>query len=166
VSRRVDHANDYAWFHPRRSKDIVIGAMVAYEPRRLAELQELYDLLDPTLPALQRQRVKLALRAPGVTILAALDPKTDRLVGIATLVTAPTLPRMRAWAEDLVVHPEFRGRRIGEALMDECAALASEAGALMMEGTVHPTRTSALALHRRAGWEIGSSVAVRRHLQK
>jgi GNAT superfamily N-acetyltransferase len=113
---------------------------------------------------LEPEAAERAVRAAGVSVFAAVDPTQDRLIGTATLVLAPTLARTRAWAEDLVVHPEFRGRRIAEALMDACAEAALEAGAQTMEGTVHPTRASAIALHRRAGWEFGSSLTVRRHL--
>jgi GNAT superfamily N-acetyltransferase len=153
-----------AWFEPRDGDQVVVGVVVAVPPERLAELRELYELLDPAFQRLELEEVERALRAPGVTVFGAVDRATERLIGVATLITAPTFPRMRAWAEDLVVHPDFRGRRVGAALMDACADVAAAAGARTMEGTVHPTRTSALTLHRRAGWEFGSSVVVRRHL--
>lgn len=143
---------------------ISIGVLLALSESRLAELQELYDLLDATLPRLEFGPAERALRAPGVTVFAAVDRATNRIVGVATLVTASTVPRMRAWAEDLVVHPDFRRRGIAEALMDTCAEAATDSGARLMEGTVHPTRTAAIALHTRAGWDIGSSLTAKRHL--
>jgi GNAT superfamily N-acetyltransferase len=153
------------WDERRRLADgISIGVLLALPENRLAELQELYDLLDATLPRLELGLTERALRAPGVMVFAAVERASGRVVGVATLVTAPTLSCMRAWAEDLVVHPDFRGRRIAEALMDACAEAAAETGAQTMEGTVHPTRTAAIALHKRAGWEFGSSLTVRRHL--
>jgi len=153
------------WDERRRLADgISVGVLHALRESRLAELQQLYELLDVTLPRLELGPAERTLRAPGVTVFAAVECASGRVVGVATLVTAPTLPRMRAWAEDLVVHPDFRGRRIAEALMDACAEAAAAAGARTMEGTVHPTRTAAIALHTRAGWEFGSSLTVRRHL--
>ena len=148
----------------RLAAGISIGVLVALPENRLTELQELYDLLDSTLARLEPKLAERVFRTPGVTVFAAIQRATGRVIGVATLVTAPTLPRMRAWAEDLVVHPDFRGRRIAEALMDECAEAARETGAHTMEGTVHPTRTAAIALHKRAGWEFGSSLHVKRHL--
>jgi GNAT superfamily N-acetyltransferase len=153
------------WDERRRVADgISIGVLLVLSESRLAELQQLYTLLDAGLPQLEFGPTERALRAPGVTVFAAVERATDRIVGVATLVTAPTLPRMRAWAEDLVVHPEFRRRGIAEALMDICAEAATDVGARVMEGTVHPTRTAAIALHTRAGWEIGSSLTAQRHL--
>lgn len=148
----------------RSEHGISIGAMIALHRDGLDEVQELYDQLDATLPRLQFGTVQHALTTPGVTVFAAIEDATGRVVGVTTLVAAPTLPRMRAWAEDLVVHPDFRGRKIAEALMDACAEVAAEAGARTMEGTVHPTRTAAIALHKRAGWEFGPSLVVCRHL--
>jgi GNAT superfamily N-acetyltransferase len=146
----------------RESHGVVIASVVELPPDRLAELQALYELLDPALPPLEHELVERALRAPGVTVFAAVDPPSRRLAGVVTLVTARTVARTRAWAEDLVVHPEFRGRGVGEALITACAEAAASLGAQAIDGTVHPARTSAVALYRRTGWEFNSSLAVRR----
>jgi GNAT superfamily N-acetyltransferase len=148
----------------RETHGIVIGAIGALPADRLGELIALYELLDPALPRLDREAAERALSAPGVTVFAAVDPTTQRLMGVATLITAPTLTRTRAWAEDLVVHPDFRGRGAGEALMDACAEAAAATGARSIDGTVHPDRTSAVSLYRRTGWEFSTSLAVRRHM--
>lgn len=148
----------------RFANGISIGVLRALPEHRLAEIQALYDFLDATLPRLDHQMTERAMLAPGVSVFAAVESATGRILGVATLVIARTLPRMRAWAEDLVVHPDFRGRRIAEALMDACAEAAANAGAEAMEGTVHPTRTAAIALHKRAGWEFDYTRTVRRHL--
>lgn len=143
---------------------LLVGVLDALPAERLAELVELYGLLDPDLPRLERAGAERALNAPGVTVFAALDPVTQRLAGLVTVVTAPTPARTRAWAEDLVVHPDFRGRGVGEALMAACAQAAAEAGAESIDGTVHPSRTAAVSLYRRIGWEFSPSLAVRRRL--
>lgn len=153
------------WLHAERDHGgVVIAAVVALPPDRLSELQALYELLDPALPPLERERVERALETPGVTVFAAVDPLTRRLAGVVTLVTARTVARTRAWAEDLVVHPEFRGRGVGEALLIACAEAAASTGAQAIDGTVHPARTAAVSLYRRTGWEFSSSLAVRRRV--
>ena len=78
---------------------LLVGVLAALPAERLAELVELYGLLDPNLPRLKRTGAERALNAPGVTVFAALDPMTQRLAGLVTLVTAPTPARTRAWAE-------------------------------------------------------------------
>jgi ribosomal protein S18 acetylase RimI-like enzyme len=139
---------------------MVVATVVALPDARLAEVRELYRLLDPALSAVERDAVEPALAAAGVTVLAAVAPD-QRLAGLVTLVVAPTPSRTRAWAEDLVVHPEFRGRGVGKALMTACAEAAARAGAATIDGTVDPSRRAALALYLRAGWEVSRSVPVR-----
>ena len=143
---------------------ILVGAVRTLSDARLAELRALYRLLDPALPELRRESAEAMLGAAAVTLVAAVDAASARLAGVATLVAAPTLARVRAWAEDLVVHGDFRGRGVGAALMDACAAAAAAAGAEEMNGTVHPRREAAVALYRRTGWEFSESLPVRRRL--
>jgi GNAT superfamily N-acetyltransferase len=155
------------WLDPRPvagREGILVGAVRALPDARLEELRALYALLDPELPVLRRAAVEAALRGPAVTLLAAVDATTARLAGVVTVVAARTPARVRAWAEDLVVDPDFRGRGVGEALMAAAAAAAEAAGAQTVEGTVHPRRTSALALYRRIGWEVSASVPIRLRL--
>jgi GNAT superfamily N-acetyltransferase len=142
---------------------MVIATVVALSDTRLAEVRELYRQLDPELPDVERQTAEPALASAGVTILAAVAPD-QRLAGLVTLVVVPTLTRTRAWAEDLVVHPEFRGRGVGKALMAACAEAAAQAGATTIDGTVDPSRPAALALYLGIGWEASPSVPVRRAL--
>ena len=123
---------------------VVISTLGAVSGELLAQLQELIQLLDPSLSHPDPDGVERAVRAPGVTVFAAIEPASCRLVGVATLVTAPTLARVRAWAEDLVVHPDYRGRGVGASLMNACAQAAAEAGARELDGTVHRTRVSAI----------------------
>jgi GNAT superfamily N-acetyltransferase len=129
----------------------------------LEEVRVLYGLLDPALARLRREQVEAALAAPAVRVFAAMVGA--RIGGLATLVVAPTLGRTRAWAEDLVVHPDYRRMGIAKALMDACAAGASKLGAATVEGTVHPERSGAAALYARTGWEFGTSKVVSRRLE-
>src|SRR5207247_674864 len=84
-------------------------------------------------PAGQGATADPALAAPAVTVLVAIAAD-ERVAGLVTLVAAPTLARTRAWAEVLVVHPDFRGRGVGKALMAACAEEAADAGATTIDG--------------------------------
>jgi GNAT superfamily N-acetyltransferase len=143
---------------------ILVGAVRALPEARLEELRALYALLDPALPPLTRHGVDAALGGGAVTLLAAVDDASARLAGVVTVVAARTPARVRAWAEDLVVDPDFRGRGIGEALMAAAATAAAAAGAQTVDGTVHPRRTAAAALYRRLGWEASASLPIRLRL--
>jgi GNAT superfamily N-acetyltransferase len=138
---------------------MVVAKVAALPEERLAEVRELYRLLDPALPAVERDTVDAALAAAGVTVFAAVA-RDGRVAGLVTLIVVPTFTRTRAWAEDLVVHPEFRGRGVGKALMAACAEGAARAGAGTIDGTVDPSRRAALALYLKAGWEVSRSLPV------
>src|SRR5215211_7361784 len=140
--------------------DTAVSTLVALPAERLSDVRELYRLLDPALPTVERATADAALGAAGVTVLAAVAPD-ERIAGLVTLVVVPTLARTRAWAEDLVVHPEFRGRGVGKALMAACAEAAACAGAESIDGTVDPSREAALTLYLGAGWEVSRSLPVR-----
>jgi GNAT superfamily N-acetyltransferase len=127
------------------------------------EMSDLYALLDPALPPLRCEQVERAISGPGVTVYTAVAG--DRIAGLATLLVLPTVARTRAWAEDLVVHPDFRRMGIGRALMDVCADAVAELGIRTVEGTVHPDRAAAVELYRQTGWQFGPSVAVRRQVE-
>jgi GNAT superfamily N-acetyltransferase len=144
----------------REAGGTVVATVVALPDEQLAEVRDLYRLLDPALPAVERDAADAALAAAGVTVLAAVAPD-GRVAGLVTLVVVPTLARTRAWAEDLVVHPKFRGRGVGKALMAACAEAAARAGARTIDGTVDPSRRAALALYLRAGWEVSPSLPIR-----
>ena len=162
VTARLGSGEDDSWLEGGREIDgIVVGTVIALPDERLAEARELYRLLDSTLPTVERPGVEAALASAGVTVLAAVAPD-ERLAGLVTLVVASTLARVRAWAEDLVVHPEFRGRGVGKTLMAACVETAARAGASTIDGTVGPDRPSALALYLDTGWEVSTSVPIRR----
>lgn len=138
----------------------VVAPIIDVSDAVLEEMGTLYALLDPALPPLRRELVETAIASRGVRVLAALTP--ERVGGLATLVAVSTPPRVRAWAEDLVVHPTCRRIGVASSLMDACAHLAAQHGAASLEGTVHPERTPAVALYRRTGWTFGRSTAVTR----
>jgi GNAT superfamily N-acetyltransferase len=138
----------------------VVAPIVDVSDSVLAEMATLYALLDPALPPPRRELVETAIASRGVSVLAALTP--ERVGGLATLVAVATPLRVRAWAEDLVVHPTCRRIGVASGLMEACAQLAAQHGADSLEGTVHPERTAAVALYRRTGWTFGRSAVVTR----
>ena len=162
MTARPSSGEDDPWLEGGRKIDgIVVSTVVALPDERLAEARKLYRLLDPALPSVERPGAEAALASAGVTLLAAVAPD-ERLAGLVTLVMVPTLARARAWAEDLVVHPEFRGRGVGRALMAACVETAARAGASTIDGTVGVDRPAALALYLDTGWEVSRSVPIRR----
>ena len=76
------------------------------------------------------QRLEL-LRARGVHTFVAVNAATGQVVATSSLVVEPKLIRGLSFVghvEDVVVDPQFQGRRLGARLMDAITACAKAQG--------------------------------------
>jgi ribosomal protein S18 acetylase RimI-like enzyme len=89
-------------------------------------------------------------------VLAAIDGATDRLVGFTRALTDW---RYRAYLYDVIVAPDWRGRGLGQVLVD--AALERLAGVETIELSCQPDM---IAFYKRWGFEneLGGSLLMRR----
>ncbi len=87
----------------------------------------------------------------GVQILA--EDTDGRAMGFATVYwTWSTLSASRhAVMNDLFVHPDFRGRGVAEALIEECRARARRRGATTLGWQTAPDNRRAQMLYDRVG---------------
>ena len=93
------------------------------------------------------------VRDSSSRLLIAREPdEAGQIVGMGTLATYRTPTGMRAVIEDVVVDNAFRGRGIGEALLDGLVRLAEAAGAAGVALTSNPRRTSANRLYLKVGF--------------
>lgn len=80
------------------------------------------------------------------------------IVGTLQVTLIPGLAyrgRKRAKLESVHVHPDVRGRRIGEAMVAHAVAFARESGAGHVELTSNKTREAAHRFYRRFGFDQG-----------
>jgi ribosomal protein S18 acetylase RimI-like enzyme len=75
------------------------------------------------------------------------------LVGTLSLVIFSLPTGKRAWIEDVVVNPDFRGRGVASALVSEAVRLASVARCRTVDLTSRPDRAEANRLYERLGFE-------------
>ncbi len=83
-------------------------------------------------------------------LLARLD---GAIVGMLILVLFRLPTGMRAWIEDVVTDIDVRGRGVGEELTQEALRRARAAGAVTVDLTSRPSRTAAVRLYERLGFE-------------
>ena len=75
------------------------------------------------------------------------------IAGMLTLVIVELPTGRKAWIEDVVVDGEFRGRKIGEALVEKAKEEAAAIGAKKLYLTSNPSRKAAHALYTKCGFE-------------
>jgi ribosomal protein S18 acetylase RimI-like enzyme len=98
---------------------------------------------------------EVAASPHNTLFVAELD---GEVVGTLQVTLIPGLAyrgRKRAKLESVHVHPDLRGRRIGEAMVAHAVAFARESGAGHVELTSNKTREAAHRFYRRFGFDQG-----------
>lgn len=87
--------------------------------------------------------------------LVATDPATGRVLGWAALSPVSDRCAYAGVAENAVyVHPDARGRGVGEALLRALVEGAEKAGIWTVQAGVFPENTASLALHAKVGFRV------------
>lgn len=76
------------------------------------------------------------------------------IAGMLTLAIVELPTGRKAWIEDVVVDSTFRGRKIGEALVERAKSEASALGVKKLYLTSNPSRKAAHALYVKCGFEV------------
>jgi ribosomal protein S18 acetylase RimI-like enzyme len=123
------------------------------DDKAVQQLDELLHKLDPSAPALSRNRLEFLCECADFKLFTASDQGGD-FVGMLTLTCCQTLSRPKYWIEDVVVDPACRGKGAGRALVQAAVRFVKE----MNDGSViyltsNPSRTAARNLYRSEGFE-------------
>jgi ribosomal protein S18 acetylase RimI-like enzyme len=87
----------------------------------------------------------------GVRVLIAIE--ADEVAGLATFALLYPAPEQRGqlFMKDLFVRERWRGRRLGEALMQFLAKYAVQQNCVRFDWTTENTNTGAMAFYQRLG---------------
>lgn len=117
-----------------------------------SDLQAIETLL-PQLSATARfdaERVLSLLDAQNMDLFVAREP--GRILGMATVVTAPLVTGWHATIEDVVVDEDARGRGIARLLLEAVIDETGRRGIPTLDLTSRPSRESALRLYESVGF--------------
>lgn len=97
--------------------------------------------------------------------LVAVDPDTGRVLGWAALSPVSDRCVYAGVAENAVyVHPDARGRGVGEAVLRALVEGAERAGIWTVQTGVFPENPASLALHEKVGFRVvGRRERIGRH---
>jgi phosphinothricin acetyltransferase len=118
--------------------------------REVIESTATFDLVPRSI---EQQRGWLAARSGAyAAVVAELD---GRVAGFGSLSPYKDRPAYSTSVEDSVyVEPEFQGRGVGRAILDELLAVAVGHGFHAVFARIVGGHEASIALHRRAGFEV------------
>ena len=91
---------------------------------------------------------------PGTHLALLLHEMRDtHIVGMITLCTTASPTGRKAWVEDVVIEPDYRGHGLSHQLIDWAKQRATQLGQHKLMLTSRPSRTVANALYQSVGFE-------------
>jgi len=105
--------------------------------------------------AAQRRGLQLLLNTPDQGhIFVARHPQAG-VVGMvsAQLVISTAMGAPSAWIEDMVLRDEFRGQKLGKALLEKAADWAKSKGAKRIQLVADADNAPALGFYKHLGWQ-------------
>lgn len=113
----------------------------------------------------QRRGLHLIMKQPAMgCIYCAISGRT--ILGMVSLLFSVSTAEggRAAWLEDMVVHPDWRGRGIGERLLREAIRRGRAAGCRRLTLLTDASNRAAMRFYRRAGFTRSQMVPFRLHL--
>ena len=138
----------------------------------LADVPQLSDLLTLLFgqeadftPDAGRQIIglRMILGQPEVGRIYCAATKTGKIVGmVGILYTVSTAEGgQAAWLEDMVVHPDLRGRGVGEQLLQTAVEQARAAGYKRITLLTDAVNERAIRFYGRAGFKASAMIPLR-----
>jgi len=115
----------------------------------------------------QSRGIQLILERPEVGRIYCATRGKSIIGMVNTLFTVSTAEGGRAvWLEDMVVHPDWRGKGIGEQLLQAAISQAREAGCTRITLLTDSTNSPAIRFYGKAGFISSRMIPMRLHLLK
>jgi GNAT superfamily N-acetyltransferase len=113
-------------------------------------------------PERQRRGLRLILANPEAGRIYCATHSDAAIAMVAILFTVSTAEGSRAaWLEDMVVHPDWRGQRIGRRLLNHAVTEARMAGCARITLLTDGDNSRAMRLYGDAGFERSAMVPFR-----
>jgi ribosomal protein S18 acetylase RimI-like enzyme len=113
----------------------------------------------------QSRGLRLILDQPGVGLICCATRGKSVIGMVSMLFTVSTAEGGRAaWLEDMVVHPDWRGKSIGTQLLHEAINRARAAGCVRITLLTDSTNDPAIRFYEQAGFIRSGMIPLRLHL--
>jgi GNAT superfamily N-acetyltransferase len=133
-------------------------------PQLCGLLEVLFAQEADFMPDVERQTrgLHMIIEKPEIGRIYCAAHEASIVGMISILYTVSTAEGGRAaWMEDMVVHPDWRGHRIGEQLLQSAVEKAREAGCNRITLLTDTDNAAAIRFYSRAGFTRSSMIPLR-----
>jgi ribosomal protein S18 acetylase RimI-like enzyme len=153
--------------HPLDNK-VRIRKATAADAAQLCKLLSLLFAQEADFkPDVRRQScgLRLVLDQPEVGLIYCATKGKSVIGMVSILFTVSTAEGGRAaWLEDMIVHPNWRGKSIGGQLLHEAINRVRAAGCARITLLTDSTNSAAIHFYEKAGFMRSSMIPLRLHL--
>lgn len=133
----------------------VVPEGTRFLPSQVAAFNALLREVSPHAPRVDERDLERVTRLGTLLALKMLPASPEHptgIIGMATLVHAPTLRGLHGIVEDVAVHRDFRGHGYGNVLLQALIGHAEELHMAQLRLTSADHRKKAIALYERLGF--------------
>lgn len=142
------------------SNEFTIEQLTNFSPSDADAIRTLASQLGSYSKTLSDADLREMITSPMHTLLVAREKKEKKIVGMVMFVSYRIFYLKKAYIDDLVVSPDYRGKKIGSQLLMKAVALAEKSGAAYVDFTAHPKRDSN-KLYEKLGFKVRETNAYR-----
>jgi len=123
--------------------------------QRLDEIQELLNQLSPKKKhKITAQKLDRILGWPNFRLVLEYDTANEnKIIGMASIGFVETLTGCKGFVDNVIVDRGYRGKGLGERLMQRLIEIARDRGAMCVNLTSSPEREAANKLYLKLGFE-------------
>lgn len=135
------------------TNDFIIERVTTFSSEIADSVRSLASQIGKNYKPLTDDDLKEMLKSSQCFLFISRDVLTKQVAGMV-MATVYRIPYVKkAYLDDLIVDPKFRGKGIATALMKYAASFAKEKGAAYVDFTARPRRTESNTLYGKLGFE-------------
>jgi len=144
-------------------ENIEIQEVTTFSHELAERIRELAQMIGENHKELTDDDLKEIISSKMTTLFIAVDSKSSKIVGMATLIVFRIPYVRKAYFDDLVIDETYRGKGIASALIKEVIDTATRKKAAYLDFTSRPRREESNNLYEKFGFKKRDS-NVYRHI--
>lgn len=136
-----------------QDNQITFEQVTTFSPALSQRIRELAQMIGSNYKPLTDDDLKELLASHDTGLLVAKDIETEEIAGMITIFVKRTPYVRKATFEDIVIDEKFRGRGIGQQLLQHAITFAKEKEAHYIDVTSRPRRIASNSLYQKMGFQ-------------